>query len=205
MMTSRLVFGTLSYFVTTWSMRVRASSFLIRRQRSSGSSISLRSLYHRRSWWQQALREKTSSFSYDVDPDQNVEGKTKYITTSNHVASATAAQKDVSVESSHSTFPTQQQKHHHRHHRYDALLTDTGLRDEIVLQEIISHLPSRRIVSSRDIFCNRELKLSGIRAIGFDMDYTLCQYQQPVRTYENTETLERRNGQKILLKHPFCV
>jgi hypothetical protein len=30
-----------------------------------------------------------------------------------------------------------------------------------------------------DIFCNRELKMSHIKAIGFDMDYTLAQYQQP--------------------------
>jgi hypothetical protein len=134
-------------------------------------------MYHR-PWSQRALRENTSS-SYEVDPDQNVEGKTKYITTTtstNHVASAP---KDVS----HSTYHafTQQQQHHH--HRYEELLTDTGLREESILQNVIPHLPSRRIVSSRDIFCNRELKLSGIRAIGFDMDYTLCQYQQPVRTY----------------------
>ena len=35
------------------------------------------------------------------------------------------------------------------------------------------------MVSPNDIFCNRELKLSGIKAVGFDMDYTLAQYKQP--------------------------
>ena len=40
-------------------------------------------------------------------------------------------------------------------------------------------LPPVRTVTPNDVFCNRELKMSGIRAIGFDMDYTLAQYQQP--------------------------
>lgn len=43
----------------------------------------------------------------------------------------------------------------------------------------LDHLPSRRPVSSNDVFCNRELRLDNLRAIGFDMDYTLAQYQQP--------------------------
>lgn len=43
----------------------------------------------------------------------------------------------------------------------------------------LKHLPSQRPVSSNDVFCNRELRLDNIRAIGFDMDYTLAQYQQP--------------------------
>ena len=43
----------------------------------------------------------------------------------------------------------------------------------------LKDLPSQRPISSNDVFCNRELRLDNIRAIGFDMDYTLAQYQQP--------------------------
>ncbi|KAL7575822.1 hypothetical protein ACA910_003146 [Epithemia clementina (nom. ined.)] len=40
-------------------------------------------------------------------------------------------------------------------------------------------IPPMRTVSPFDVFCNRELRMSGIQAIGFDMDYTLAQYNQP--------------------------
>ena len=43
----------------------------------------------------------------------------------------------------------------------------------------VANLPALRRLSNNDVFCNRELKVSGIRAIGFDMDYTLAQYKQP--------------------------
>ncbi|KAL7432680.1 hypothetical protein ACHAXH_008482 [Discostella pseudostelligera] len=45
--------------------------------------------------------------------------------------------------------------------------------------ESIHDLPHRHPISSNDVFCNRELRLDNLRAIGFDMDYTLAQYQQP--------------------------
>lgn len=59
------------------------------------------------------------------------------------------------------------------HDRYAHVLNQVGLE--------LKHMPISefRQVTPYDIFCNRELKLSGIRAIGFDMDYTLAQYQQP--------------------------
>ena len=60
--------------------------------------------------------------------------------------------------------------------RFDSLLSDVGLTDQI---ETLSSLPAKRPLSSDDVFCNRELKLGGISAIGYDMDYTLAQYQQP--------------------------
>ena len=47
------------------------------------------------------------------------------------------------------------------------------------LSTTIASLPEHRTVSSTDVFCNRELRLDNIRAVGFDMDYTLAQYQQP--------------------------
>jgi hypothetical protein len=43
----------------------------------------------------------------------------------------------------------------------------------------VSKLPSRRPISSHDVFCNRELRLDNLKAVGFDMDYTLAHYQQP--------------------------
>jgi HAD superfamily 5'-nucleotidase-like hydrolase len=43
----------------------------------------------------------------------------------------------------------------------------------------LSTLPSRRPISSHDVFCNRELRMDNLKAVGFDMDYTLAQYQQP--------------------------
>ena len=64
--------------------------------------------------------------------------------------------------------------------RYDKLLSQVGLdQDADLLHLVHNELPQKRVVSPYDIFCNRELKLDGIKAIGFDMDYTLAQYQQP--------------------------
>lgn len=60
--------------------------------------------------------------------------------------------------------------------RYSSLLDQVGLTGQL---KHVANLPAKRVISPYDIFCNRELKLSGIRAIGFDMDYTLAQYQQP--------------------------
>ena len=51
------------------------------------------------------------------------------------------------------------------------LLDAVGL-DAGDLKHVLS-IPSTRVVSPNDVFCNRELKMSGIRAVGFDMDYTL--------------------------------
>lgn len=42
---------------------------------------------------------------------------------------------------------------------------------------------------SRRIFCNRSLNMAGIKAVGFDMDYTLAQYKPEsfeVLAYEKT-------------------
>lgn len=60
--------------------------------------------------------------------------------------------------------------------KYLSLLDQTGLIHR--LHGTTLEMPPRRI-SNRDVFCNREIKLENIRAIGFDMDYTLAQYKQP--------------------------
>jgi hypothetical protein len=43
----------------------------------------------------------------------------------------------------------------------------------------LANLPSSRPISSHGVFCNRELRVDNLKAVGFDMDYTLAQYQQP--------------------------
>jgi hypothetical protein len=61
--------------------------------------------------------------------------------------------------------------------RYNDVLRRVGL-DPSLMQSLPT-IPEKRVVTPNDVFCNRELKMSGIRAIGFDMDYTLAQYKQP--------------------------
>ena len=60
--------------------------------------------------------------------------------------------------------------------RYDDVLQAVGLDGKL---KQVADLPEKRPMSPFNIFCNRELNLGGIGAIGFDMDYTLAQYQQP--------------------------
>jgi hypothetical protein len=60
--------------------------------------------------------------------------------------------------------------------RFDSLISSVGLQGKL---KHVSDLNEKRSISGFDIFCNCELKLDAIRAIGFDMDYTLAQYQQP--------------------------
>lgn len=63
------------------------------------------------------------------------------------------------------------------YNRHHAALEDVGLDPELFPHA--ANLPSKRETSANDIFCNRELKMSGIKACGFDMDYTLAAYKQP--------------------------
>lgn len=53
--------------------------------------------------------------------------------------------------------------------RYDDLISSLGLDDKL---KHAKTLPKDRVISSYDVFCNRELTNSKIKAIGFDMDYT---------------------------------
>uniref|UniRef100_A0A0G4H1H6 5'-nucleotidase n=1 Tax=Chromera velia CCMP2878 TaxID=1169474 RepID=A0A0G4H1H6_9ALVE len=56
----------------------------------------------------------------------------------------------------------------------DLVLQRAGIDPEE--EEIIRDTVPHRLVSHRDIFCNRELQMSQIKAVGFDMDFTLAQY-----------------------------
>jgi len=60
--------------------------------------------------------------------------------------------------------------------RYDELVANLGLEGKL---KQVGSLPPNRKVSPYGVFCNRELKQKKLAAVGFDMDYTLCQYKQP--------------------------
>jgi len=62
--------------------------------------------------------------------------------------------------------------------RYSGFLEEVGLGDEVEVMNQITKLPSKRAISTYDVFCNRDLRLEGIRAVGFDMDYTIAQYDE---------------------------
>ena len=59
--------------------------------------------------------------------------------------------------------------------KYASVMQSTGLVDQL---KIAQSIPERSL-SPNDVFCNREMRLGSIRAIGFDMDYTLIQYHEP--------------------------
>lgn len=61
--------------------------------------------------------------------------------------------------------------------RFADVLESVGI-DQTMLKQV-PHLPEKRTLSPNDVFCNRELKMSTLQAVGFDMDYTLAQYKQP--------------------------
>ena len=60
--------------------------------------------------------------------------------------------------------------------RFDSLLSSVGLTGKL---KHVKDLPEIRAVTPNDIFCNREVNMERIKCIGFDMDFTLAQYQQP--------------------------
>jgi hypothetical protein len=120
--------------------------------------------------------EKDEGTSYEVDlGDQDAEQRlgNQPLDSSDAVTTPAAQELGVSTESSSTTSVGAENKRH----RFSDLLASVGLDDSQV--QHVKHLPNARVISPSDIFCNRELKLGGIRAIGFDMDYTLAQYQQP--------------------------
>ena len=106
--------------------------------------------------------DRTHSSSYDVDVDEDAEQRLS----SDHPMSI-----DMGGVNGDSipcrTFS-----------RYHNLVNEVGL-GSMLTSSLLEDMPQKRPVSPNDIFCNRELKLGAIRAIGFDMDYTLAQYQQP--------------------------
>ena len=59
--------------------------------------------------------------------------------------------------------------------RYDDLLESVGLTGDDAITSLPSLNPLRP-VSTNDVFCNRELRLASLKAIGFDMDYTLGKF-----------------------------
>lgn len=72
----------------------------------------------------------------------------------------------------------QQKQESTYNHRYHRLLQQLDLDQDDSLVQQVEKLSPQRTISSFDVFCNRGLKLDDIKAIGFDMDYTLAQYNE---------------------------
>ena len=110
------------------------------------------------------------SSSADVDADEDAEqrlgGDDEYNNNDDGVVVVDGDGTQFLVEGSNSD----------SNNRWEGLLTSTGLEGK--LRHVVD-LPTERKISTFDIFCNRELKVDNLKAIGFDMDYTLARYQQP--------------------------
>jgi hypothetical protein len=149
--------------VAAFSFRASTSAV-----RSSRTAASIASPFSFRSV-STLLKAEEDGTSYEVDSsDQDAEQRL-----GKRSVDSPAAQ-DISAESTNTNGAAGKGK---GKHRFSDLLASVGLDDSQV--QHVKKLPDARVISPSDVFCNRELKLSGIRAIGFDMDYTLAQYKQP--------------------------
>lgn len=104
---------------------------------------------------------RAMSSSYDIDSDEEAEQRIGESSV-NTVVESSAVTTNVNGGSSGG--------------RYDDLIVEVGLEGKL---KHVGSLPKKRRASCYDIFCNRELKQEKLTAVGFDMDYTLAQYQQP--------------------------
>jgi len=109
-------------------------------------------------------RDKDTETSYDVDADENSE---QLMAGGWSGPSITPNIKPAPIEGDYPAEPS----------RFQKLLLETGLDKQI---SSLSDLSATRPVRCDDVFCNRELNLGAVRAVGFDMDYTLAQYHQPL-------------------------
>jgi 5'-nucleotidase len=137
------------------------SSTLLRQQRKSSDMSS--------------NNKNSNSTSYQVDEEQNVEGTLRLSTTTFSPPSAT---NDIDQHDTPVVHDLDMNGGAQTESRYATLLDEVGLQNLTFSKQHIAQ--TARTISPYDIFCNRELKLAGIRAVGFDMDYTLARYQQPV-------------------------
>lgn len=112
---------------------------------------------------------RRSMSSYDYDDDEDSE---------QHLADASADADLTTTTLAASPEDTDTTTTATSNNRFSALLESVGLTNQLSPQSIAA-LPTRRSVSCNDVFCNRELNLGNVRAIGFDMDYTIAQYKQP--------------------------
>jgi len=112
-------------------------------------------------------REEDAASTYDVDADENSEQLMAGSWSGSSIGTAKT------VDSSESLTAEQRDGDG----RFQKVLFETGLDGQI---SSLADLPTTRPVRCDDVFCNRELNLGAVRAIGFDMDYTLAQYHQPL-------------------------
>ena len=105
--------------------------------------------------------------SYDIDEDESAEQALATLTAKGAINGSPHTIYDDAINSD-------DEETHPAAERYASTLKRFSLD-----LPTLSNLPSSRPISSHDVFCNRELRLDNLKAIGFDMDYTLAQYQQP--------------------------
>lgn len=89
--------------------------------------------------------------SYEVDSDEDAEQRLGEESPVQIIPAATATEQVVESGSCN---------------RYDDVLSSLGLDGKL---KHAHKLPPERIISSSDVFCNRDLKQEAITAIGFDM------------------------------------
>ncbi|KAL7488312.1 hypothetical protein ACHAW6_013952 [Cyclotella cf. meneghiniana] len=104
--------------------------------------------------------------SYDIDEDEAAEQSIAELSVNGEMPHTIFDDSSVNGNDSYGTSTATE--------RYSSTLQKFSL-----TLPTVSKLPSRRPISSHDVFCNRELRLDNLKAVGFDMDYTLAQYQQP--------------------------
>lgn len=120
----------------------------------------------------------SSSSSYEFDSDESSEQLIADKKLSSSTMTTTTTEKEEEEETNGASITTPPLSLSTPVSKFDSVLEEVGLKDQVssIIQDISSN---KRLVSRSDVFCNRELNMSGIRAIGFDMDYTIVQYKQP--------------------------
>ena len=77
------------------------------------------------------------------------------------------------------------------------------------LDDFLSRAPGPGIARPRRVFCNRNLRMSGISWVGFDMDYTLAIYDQPamdeLSIRATTEKLIKRGYPDFIAQMPHTL
>ncbi|MFT7625537.1 MAG: 5'-nucleotidase, partial [Myxococcota bacterium] len=73
----------------------------------------------------------------------------------------------------------------------DGMPPHNDLADLDRIQELLLQFQPEKIPDSRRIYANRNLRMSGVKAVGFDMDYTLCEYHVSLEELQVELTVRR--------------
>ncbi len=67
----------------------------------------------------------------------------------------------------------------------------SGIGDVDRIQELLLQFQPEKVPNSRRIYANRNLRMSGIASVGFDMDYTLAEYHVALEELQVEMTIDR--------------